>query len=83
MAWFIGYAVGIGVVAIVVLLLVVLITQAKRIATKAESIVGALEAARENTAPLWEVQRTNQTIRRITDGAGAARLALESKEGSR
>lgn len=79
MAWFIGYAIGIAVVAVVVLLLVILITLAKRIAGKAEQIVGALEVARENTAPLWEVQRTNLTIERITEDAGNARTVLQSK----
>lgn len=80
--WFIGYAVGVGVVAIVVLLLVVLIALAKRIAAEAEDIVTALEAARDNTAPVWSVAETNRSLQRITGGAVAAREVLEARGGA-
>lgn len=83
MGWFIGYAVGIGVVAVVVVILVVLIALARRIGGKAEAIVSALEDAEEQTSPLWEVAETNATVERITRDAATARMVLEAEGDGR
>lgn len=79
--WVIGWVVGGIVVALVVALLLLMIRGASRAGTKAGNILSALEAARDNTAPLWEVNTTNRTIDRVTAAATAAREHLASKGG--
>ena len=39
--------------------------------------VAALEEARSNTAPLWDVATTNHTARAILEGTVRAREAVE------
>ncbi len=80
--WVIGYVVGGALVAVVVVLLLLMIRGASRAVTKAESIVDALVASRDNTAPLWAVNDVNDAIERITAGAGAVREHLASKSGA-
>lgn len=77
--WIIGYVIGGALVAVVVVLLLLMIRGASRAVTKAESIVEALEASRDNTAPLWAVNDVNGAIERITTGAGAVREHLAGK----
>jgi Na+-transporting methylmalonyl-CoA/oxaloacetate decarboxylase gamma subunit len=80
--WAIGYIVGIAVVAVVVVLLALMIRGADRAVTKAGAILAALEATRDNTAPLWAVDDVNRSIERITDGAAAVRGHLEATHGT-
>jgi hypothetical protein len=78
-AWLIGYLVGGVIVLLVVVLLLLMIRGARDAATKAESILEALNQARDNTAPLWEVNNVNHAVERITEGAGAIRAHLADK----
>lgn len=79
--WVIGYVVaGVLIVAVVVLLLM-MIRLADRAAVKAESILEALEASRDNTEPLWAVDHVNTAVERITAGASAVREHLAAKAG--
>jgi hypothetical protein len=75
--WVIGFAIGAIVVVIVVVLLLVLITLARRIAGRAEAILVALQAARDNTAGLGELTKTNRAVARINAGATTARETVE------
>lgn len=75
--WVIGYAVGTIIVLLVVALLLLMIRSAGRAGDKAEAILDALEATRDNTAPLWAVHDVNLAIERITDRAAAIRTHLE------
>lgn len=77
MAWFIGYAVGLVVVLLVVALLVLMIRGAAKVADQADAVVNALELARDRSAGLWEVGTTTATTRRITAAATAARHHVE------
>lgn len=77
--WVIGWIIGAIVVALVVALLLLMISGASRAGVKAGNILAALESARDNTAPLWEVNTTNRTVDRITVAATAAREHLASK----
>ncbi len=77
--WSIGWIVGTIVVALVVALLLLMIRGAARAGAKAGNILSALESARDNTAPLWEINTTNRTVDRITAAATAAREHLASK----
>ena len=77
--WWIGWIVGGVVVALVVALLLLMIRGASRAVTKAVNVVGALEAARDNTAGLWRVNEVNHNLTRIVRAATAAREHLASK----
>lgn len=74
--WVLGYVIGAVVVVIVVVVLLLMIRGARRTAEKAEAIVAALNAARDGTAALWQVQTTVLTAERIVDAAATARESL-------
>ncbi len=77
-----SWLIGAGVVVIVVVLLLLLIRGASRAAEKAEAILAALDEAKVNTLPLWEVDNTNQVATRIVVAATAAREHLASEAGA-
>ena len=62
-------------VAIAAGLLLTLIALCRRITRQAEDITRALDGARENTDPLWEVPSVNATVARITENLRAVREA--------
>ena len=71
--WIIGWAVGALVVVIAAALLLVIIALGRRIARQADEITAALDGARENTSPLFEVKRTNLAADRIARGLRTVR----------
>lgn len=71
--WFIGWGIGGIVVAIAAALLVAIIALCRRIVGQADDITRALDGARENTADLFAVTRTNAAVDRITGGLRRAR----------
>jgi hypothetical protein len=71
--WYVGWALGLVVVALVAALVLWITALAQRITRQAADITEALDGARENTLPLWDVRATNHTIDRITRGLRAAR----------
>ena len=71
--WIIGWIVGAAVVVVAALLLLAIIGLGRRIVRQAEEITTALDGARANTLPLFEVKRTNLAIDRITRGLRAVR----------
>ena len=73
--WAIGLALGGAVVLVAAALLLTIIALARRIVRQANEIVAALEGARENTNPLFDVTRTNLALDRVTRGLQAARGA--------
>ncbi len=79
--WELGWIIGAIVVVVVVVLLALLIRGATQAAQKAEDIVIALDEAKVNTLPLWEVDTTNQVATRIVGAATSAREYLASKAG--
>lgn len=78
--WTIGFAVGLAVVVVVVVLLTTMIVLARRLNRKAEAILEALHASRDNTNGLWRLPATNAAAERILAGAAAARQALAAQE---
>lgn len=79
--WVIGYVVGVALIVVVVVLLLLMIRGAHRAAVKAESILAALEEARDNTELLWAVDDVNTAVERITAGAAAVREHLAADDG--
>jgi hypothetical protein len=71
--WYVGWGVGVVVVLIAALLLITIILLGRRIVRQADEITAALDGARENTAPLFELTRTNLAIDQITERLRRAR----------
>jgi hypothetical protein len=71
--WWIGWGVALVVVLIAATLLLMIIALGRRIARQADEITAAIDGARENTMPLFDVTRTNSAIDRITRGLRAVR----------
>lgn len=64
--WWVGWALGLVVVLLAAALLLLVIGLARRLVGQADDITTALDGARENTTPLFEVTRANLAIDRIT-----------------
>ena len=63
--WVIGWAVGGTVVVVAASLLLIVIAYARQIARQAHEIVVALDGARLNTEPLFELAIVNHSLERI------------------
>ena len=74
--WYVGYVIAAVVITIVVVLVAMILALARRIGVQADAIVGALDEARMNTLPLWDVDKVNGGIRSIIRSAQEARAAL-------
>lgn len=71
--WIIGWAAGGFVLLLAASLLLTIIALAHRIGRQAAAIVEALDGARENTTPLFDVVRVNHALDRITRGLATVR----------
>ncbi len=71
--WVIGWAVGAVVVLLAAGLLLAVILLGRRISAQAGEITKALDGARTNTAPMFDVAHTNLALDRITRGLRDAR----------
>jgi hypothetical protein len=71
--WLIGWVIGAAVVVVAALLLLAIIALARRIVRQAGEITAALEGAREHTAPMFDLTRTNLELDRIARGLAEAR----------
>lgn len=74
--WIFGWIAGGLVVLVAAVLLVVAVLLARRIGDQAERIEEALDGARANTDPLWDVKATNLAASRIVAGLRNAREEL-------
>ena len=74
--WYVGYVIAAVVITIVVILVGIILSLARRIGVQADAITGALDQARINTLPLWDVDKINGGIRSIIRSAQEARTAL-------
>ena len=75
--WIVGWILGVVVVALVAALVLTITALAQRITRQAASITEALDGARENTLPLWDVRGTNHALDRITRGLRKVRTGSE------
>jgi hypothetical protein len=71
--WVIGWIIGAVVVVVAAALLLTVIALGRRIVRQADEITVALDGARANTDPLFDVARTNLAIDQITRGLRAVR----------
>ena len=74
--WYVGYVIAAVVITIVVVLVAMILALARRIGVQADAVTGALDQARINTLPLWDVDKINGGIRSIIRSAQEARTAL-------
>ena len=74
--WYVGYVIAAVVTTIVVMLVGVILALARRIGVQALQITAALDEARINTLPLWDVDKINTGVRSIIKSAQTARQVL-------
>jgi hypothetical protein len=74
--WYVGYIIAGVVITIVVVLVGMILGLARRIGVQAMDITAALDEARINTLPLWDVDKVNRGVRSITRSAAEAREVL-------
>lgn len=74
--WYVGYVITSVVITIVVVLVAIILALARRIAVQADQITSALDEARINTLPLWDVDKINGGVRSIIRSAQEARAML-------
>jgi len=74
--WYVGYVIAAVVITIVVVLVAIILSLARRIGVQADQITTALDEARINTLPLWDVDKINGSVRSITRSAQEARAIL-------
>ena len=74
--WYVGYIIAGVVITIVVILVGTILFLARRIGEQAALVTAALDEARINTLPLWEVDKVNSGVRSIIKSAQTARQVL-------
>ncbi|MGI9079498.1 MAG: hypothetical protein ACR2GF_01520 [Acidimicrobiales bacterium] len=74
--WYVGYIIAAVVITIVVILVGIILALARRIGVQAMQITAALDEARINTLPLWDVDKINTGVRSIIKSAETARQVL-------
>ncbi len=74
--WYVGYIIAGVIITIVVVLVGIILALARRIGEQAALITAALDEARINTLPLWDVDKVNSGVRSIIKSAQTARQVL-------
>lgn len=74
--WYVGYAIAAVIITVVVILVGIILALARRIGVQAQEVTAALDEARINTLPLWEVDKINSGVRSIIRSAEQARQVL-------
>ena len=74
--WYVGYAIAAVIITLVVILVGAILALARRIGVQAREVTEALDEARINTLPLWELDKVNTSVRSITRSAEQARQVL-------
>lgn len=77
--WYVSFAIAGVCITLVVILVAIILTMARRIAVQATSITEALEQSRINTLPMWDVATVNEGLTGIVGSAQAARGVLEER----
>jgi 4-amino-4-deoxy-L-arabinose transferase-like glycosyltransferase len=71
--WWIGWGVALVVILLAAALLLIVIGLGRRIVGQADDITAAIDGARENTTPLFDVTRTNLAVDTIARDLRAVR----------
>ncbi len=74
--WYVGYVIAAVIITVVVILVGAILALARRIGVQAQEVTAALDEARINTLPLWDVDKINTGVRSIIRSAEQARQVL-------
>ncbi len=74
--WYVGYVIAAVLITVVVILVGAILALARRIGVQAQEVTAALDEARINTLPLWDVDKINTGVRSIIRSAEQARQVL-------
>jgi ABC-type multidrug transport system fused ATPase/permease subunit len=77
--WYIGFAIAIVVIGIVVILVASILVLARRIGEQAMAIEESLDTGRGRTLALWDVANVNEQLNQIVRRAATARSVLENR----
>lgn len=77
--WYVSYVIAGVCITIVVILVAIILTQARRIAVQAAAVTESLEQSRLNTLPMWDVATVNEGLTNIVGSAQAARGVMEDR----
>jgi hypothetical protein len=80
--WVIGFVLAGAVVVIAAALLLAIIALARRIVRQAHDIEAALDGARRNTEPLFDLAKTNLALERITRSLASLREGGEEERAA-
>lgn len=69
--WYLGLGIAAVVVVIVAVLVVAIIVTARQILANATRALAVANEIVANTAPIWELERTNRVAGQMLDGARA------------
>ena len=77
--WYIGFAIAGVTITVVVILVGIILGEARIIARQAVSVTESLDESRLNTIALWDVDLINRAVIGINRNAAKARAVLEEK----
>ena len=77
--WYVGFALGIVVIAVAAAIVITIVVLARRIAAQARTAVGGVEAVRSQTDELGGIARINDSGVRILHSARALRKVAVGK----
>jgi len=78
-SWYVGLTIAGVLITVVVILVAIILTMARRIAVQAQAITDSLEESQVHTLALWDVAQVNEGLTGIVGSAQAARGVLEAK----
>ncbi|MGI8425453.1 MAG: hypothetical protein ACR2FO_01650 [Actinomycetota bacterium] len=74
--WYLGIGIAFATIVVVVVVVASILTLARRIGIQAQEAIVGLDAGRANTLALWDVDKANESAKRIAESLRAARSAL-------
>jgi hypothetical protein len=77
--WYVGFALGIVVIAVAAAIVITIVALARRIATQAHTAVGGVTVVKEQTDELGGIARINDSGVRILHSARALRKVAVGK----
>ncbi len=77
--WILGFGVSALIVVVVVILLIGIIFQTKRIIKLATLALSEVQKIESNTMPIWKLNQTNAHTTSISDGFDTLSAKLEEK----
>lgn len=75
--WYLGYAIGVLIVVVVVAVVSWIIRSATVIGRQADEATRAIQRAEATTRPLWRVAETNAALARLHDKLRHTRTVLQ------